>query len=334
MKVGDRVYHRKIKANGFIEEIDDTKAKDKYKVRFFWGRHAPDIPHGHWSGDPEYKWMYCASKNLQVQKVYTHGKGQNKVTIIGGRSLDKLIRKVCEIGRRRPNDGSDIIINYGMSNHSVSRSIPMINRKLISNKWHQCEIMVDCTPEIQLLTDRWMAENAEHLHEYIVKPYYSIGGRDIMPVVDIPNRITGQSHYIQRRINKVREFRAHVFLWADDAVPLIQEKFIEDTSQLCWNKKQGSEFRCPWQPIVGRQKLGRENLTLLTNIKQLAVDACKKLHYDMGGVDIGLDDKGNLFVFEINSRMGLREQSFITYKDAFWQLMGLDIKRYMKERGW
>ena len=65
---------------------------------------------------------------------------------------------------------------------------------------------------------------------------------------------------------------------------------------------------------------------------EVSVKALKALRYDFGGIDIGMDNRGNLKVFEVNSRMGLLEQSLFTYKRAFTALRTLDINRYKEER--
>ena len=67
-------------------------------------------------------------------------------------------------------------------------------------------------------------------------------------------------------------------------------------------------------------------------ITTLAVEACTLVEYDMGGVDLGMDSDGNIKIFEVNSRMGLREQALFTYKRAFNALRAIDIEQYKKER--
>jgi len=159
----------------------------------------------------------------------------------------------------------------------------------------------------------------------IQKPYHSIGGKNIKEYEE-GDYIYG---YFQEKINKLREFRAHVFLWNDIKVPLIQEKFVEDTSQLTWNKKQGGEFKARYQPALDIYKI---DTTLINRIAALGVGAARALHYDMGGVDILMDSSEELCVIETNSRMGLREKSFATYKQAFWKLYALNIDEYKQNR--
>ena len=65
---------------------------------------------------------------------------------------------------------------------------------------------------------------------------------------------------------------------------------------------------------------------------KMAVEALKKLRYDFGGIDFGMDANGKFTIFEVNSRMGLLEQSLYTYKKVFHALRTLNIAGYRRER--
>lgn len=332
LQIGSRVYHQKLRANGIIEEVDETKSRDKYRVRFFWAKYCKDIRHGSWSDRPERgdKWQWCEEQYLVETPWYIRGQFFNKITSIGGRSLDRLIRRVCEFPRRKINDDSDIIIVYGQSNHSLPSGIPLVlNRKLIPDKYIQMQILEEPLALMSCYTRPGEPDPAE----WIIKPAYSMGGRGIR--MDDGNGLRPGEYY-QRKFAKVREFRAHCFLWMNEPVTFIQEKFISDKSQLTWNKKQGGKFRFSYQEgMPNFQNLQYSSFIGLTDInmiKKVAVAALKAIHYDFGGVDLGMDKFGNLKVFEVNSRMGLLEQSLFTYKRAFTKLRTLDIDRYKEER--
>jgi hypothetical protein len=216
-----------------------------------------------------------------------------------------------------PGDGSDIVINYGAGTIRLHPSIFCINRMVTHNKYEQQRILGDIGIPSSLNRDDFDSDT-----QVIIKPFSSMGGHGIYD--DDSNGIDDRQYY-QMKFNKVREFRCHVFSWLSEQVPLIQEKTIEDTSQLCWNKKQGGRFTYPYQPAMGRNKLSRENPALCANLINTAITAVNRLGMDMGGVDLGVDVDGNVKVFEVNSRMGLREQSLASYKAAFWALRTIEL---------
>jgi hypothetical protein len=109
VEIGDRVYHKGTPGNGIIRYINHDLRRDRYGVEFFWASHKDEAGlhdlGGRLSG-PMGKW--CSNDSLVLLPT---GVGPNRVTMIGGRSLDRLIRMVCEIPRRRPRDGSDIVMS-------------------------------------------------------------------------------------------------------------------------------------------------------------------------------------------------------------------------------
>jgi len=168
---------------------------------------------------------------------------------------------------------------------------------------------------------------------WIIKPYNSIGGKDIRQYYD--DEIVKRSEYVQEFFPKDREFRTHCFLWMDKPIQLIQEKRIENKDQLCWNKKQGATFYYVYQDGLNVNNLRRGDLIsgeLINKLSEMSVLALKRLGYDFGGLDFGMDKNGNLKIFEVNSRMGVREQTLFTYKRAFNLLRTINIDQYRDER--
>jgi len=327
LNIGDRVYHKEVRGNGIVTAIDETKTKDKYIVEFLWGKYC-SIKHGEFLGfkRPERKWQYCRESALipiEWDSWDYHLDYPNKVTFLGKRSLDRLIRTVCEIKPRRPRDGSDIVITYGQYKHRVPSNVFVLNRTLICNKYKQCQILGNMAPESgHVVTDL-------DRNNWIIKPFYSMGGKGIRTAV---NAATRPHEYYQRKFNKVREFRVHCFLWMDNPVPLIQEKFIDNPDQLCWNKKQGGDFKFVYQElneVPDANLLTEENRLIM---EDMSVKALKLLKYDFGGVDIGMDAEGNFKIFEVNSRMGVKEQSLFTYKRVFNALRTLNLDDYRSRR--
>ena len=313
LRIGDRVYHRGAWGNGVIVAIDNNKNRDKYGIEFFWWKYKKMQLHnlngllsknrGVWASEDK-----IIKTPLPTTRI-------NRISLPGKRSLDRLIRNICELPRTACE--ADIAINYGVFAHAPYNCFT-INRDLMSHKYTQCEVFSNHGVNVP-------ETRCSPFARCIQKPFYSIGGKDINVYH------AGDEHYgyFQKRIKKVREFRAHVFLWGEDQVPYIQEKTLPDKSQLTWNKKQGGAFHIVHQPHANKYLLEPD---LVSRISKMSVKACKAIRYDMGGVDLGLDENGELFVFEINSRMGLREWSFITYKQMFWELYNIDIDEYKTNR--
>jgi hypothetical protein len=319
MKIGDRVYHTGAPGNGVIAAIDLERGCTPYGVRFWWLKYKKKFKFHNLNGaiDDEHG-LWCSGKRLiSTPHPYSDGaEHHNIVSMIGGRSMERLFRLICELPKREANDDSEIVINYGISNHRVSTRVRCINRHLVPNKFIQCCLMSDAgvsVPEVTMYRDQITSDS-----EWIAKPFNSAYGRNINYLEHYRDWNTGLQ-YAQRHINKVREFRAHVFTWAEDKVPSIQEKIVDDKTQLCWNEHQGARFTKFHTPLYNQ--IGEEPLT--SRMKDVALRACIALGYDFGGVDIALDDNNDLWVFEINSRMGVKERSLAVYKTAFWELYNI-----------
>jgi hypothetical protein len=321
------VFHKGVLANGYISATNPDK-ENPYKVTFYWAKYC-DVLHGKWRGTnrPDRKWQWCSHDSLIPLPLVRHR--PNKVSSIGGRSLDRLIRNVCELPRRRRGDGSDIVICYGQSNHRVWEGLLCLNRHLIMDKGEQMAILgEDLAPY-----STWQRPDT---HEgWIIKPKISMGGRGIRRMEE--GEKAAPHEYYQKEFDKIREFRAHCFLWNEDnPVPFIQEKVIDEKEQLCWNKKQGGRFWYVYQDGRDPEDMRRsDRMSKATRdmITKMSVEALKKLNYDFGGLDFGMDKFGNLKIFEVNSRMGLLEQSLFTYRQMFDKLYNLNIEDY-KERRW
>jgi hypothetical protein len=325
MKLNDRVFVRSDKANGIIV---DTKQEDNqmHRVKFFWAKYCKDIENGAWRGirRPDRKWGWYHEDDLIVSPWISQG--TNKVTMSGNRSLENLIRNVAEVPKRRPGLGSDIVITYGTSAMEARGTKLIINEHLMSNKFRQCNVL-----DRLAVYSQFNIPNDANEEEWIVKPFFSMGGKDIRMHKEGPP--IQHKEYVQKFFNKTREFRAHVFMWLDNPVPFIQEKVTKEPDKLTWNKKQGGGTRCLYQEGHPRMKWSYTlSDKLREEITTLAVEACTLIRYDMGGVDLGMDSDGNIKIFEVNSRMGLREQALYSYKRAFNALRTIDIEQYKKER--
>jgi len=318
MEVGDRVFSSALKKNGIIVTTRDSSYRDTLGVRIHTTNRLEDsTPHNLNGFLPENKGFWCRESRLTntPKPIQQH----NKVTLLGNMGLHRTIRRITEIDRRLWGDRSDIIINYGIGNHRIPRGIFTLNRKLMCNKLQQCRTFNRYGVSVPPISE-------VRREGFIQKPYFSFGGNNIFEGDDIrpqPNT------YYQKKIDKVREFRAHVFLWSREQNPYIQEKVIEDRTQLCWNMHQGGQFGIVYSPVLGKDELTPE---LKRDIQELAISAVKAIKYDFGGVDILLGRNGHLSVVEINARCGLRERSMAEVKTRFWELGSLNVRDYVRER--
>ncbi len=318
MEVGDRVFSPGLKKNGVIVTTRDSSNRDTLGVRLYTTHELEDNePHNLDGFLTENRGFWCRESRL----VHTPKPRQqhNKVTLLGNRGTHKTIRRIAEIERRWPRDRSNIVINYGIVRHKVPQQIFLLNRTLMPNKLQQCRTFqrygVAVPPTVEFPRKG-----------FIQKPYFSFGGNNIFEGEDIRPR---HNSYYQKKVNKSREFRAHVFLWSEEQTPYIQEKVPPDNTQLCWNLHQGSEFSIVYSSVLGKDKLPTG---LKEEIQQLAISAVKALKYDFGGVDIIFSSGGELSVIEINARCGLRERSMAEIKTRFWELNNLNINEYKRGR--
>lgn len=319
MEIGDIVYHRGIKGNGIIA-AKRTGYRDGIGVQFHWLKYKEGTRFHNLGGAlEENRGLWCSENKLLLTPKPEFG--PNKVSLAGNRSLERLIRLITYLPRRINRDGSKIIINYGnqAAVARVPRTILCLNRNLTINKYDQCIRFKErglSTPDISL----------RKVAGYIRKPFYSFGGYGIE---EGPNLRAAAEKYFQKKVNKQREFRAHVFLWNENKVPFIQEKIVPDRTQLCWNKHQGGEFIVPYSDLLGIREIDQD---LIDKITIQAIGAVKALGHDFGGVDLALDDQGDIYIFEVNSRCGLKELSLLTYKTVFWKLHNINIQGYKRGR--
>jgi len=320
MRIGDRVYDKHINANGYVLDVDENA--QAAEVQYFWGFHSNLWFHrtrAMWHTETADKRRWAEISDLIKTPMPTIKK--NTVGMFGKRILNTRIKLLAELPAYNYGDVCDIVIRYGIrpQDWRMDGVELVLNHNLTINKWDQCVKLKDLVPDVLA------APATEMDGDWIVKPHYSVGGKGI-------EDWTGNNHhgkYLQRKIIKDREFRAHGFLWAKDKVPLIQEKTIFDKSQLCWNMKKGGSFHYCHQPVRGVEKLDAD---LVKRITDMSVDALKRLKYDMGGVDLCLDTDGELYILEVNSYWGQREMTMASTKTTFAELWNLDIAEYKRTR--
>jgi hypothetical protein len=82
---------------------------------------------------------------------------------------------------------------------------------------------------------------------WIAKPYYSFGGRNIGPAT---NYLDSPSHYYQRFIKERRfEVRVSFFKWLEEKHWLVWKRVSDDPTQITWNRHQGGRFITVKKPL-------------------------------------------------------------------------------------
>lgn len=320
-QIGDRIYHKRQNANGIVvgfrglHHDRPNEYVDYIGVKFLWARMSPSyhnlIKPRMDAGEDVHLWTRDEELVLTPKPELS-----KNVTMFGRVGFKKRLRAVCEIDRQYHNRfrNTDILFGYGKLKDSTVDSIPdsvlVKNKHVGGSKYDHCLKFSDLAPEVC-----WRQGQVSNPSEWVIKPYYSYGGYGIESA-DNPSPYH-KPRYLQRKVNKAREFRAHYFDWAHESVPLIQEKRIADTSQLCWNKQQGGSFHYVYQPHIGVDLI---DPTLRERIAQMAGAACRAIGYNWGAVDLALDTDNHLWIFEVNSQPGVRERSLATYKQVIWEL--------------
>ncbi len=181
----------------------------------------------------------------------------------------------------------DIIIrwgaNYGRYNYPDGTRI--LNSHLIINKAIQGRRIEKAgvpIPKIYKTRVQWAADNRP---EVVSKPIYGYGGFGIEKTGD---PTFGREFVIQRYVDKVREFRA---MMVGNLLAFFMEKFQPDNGDFRWNEHQGAHWT----------RIG-EDERLRTSVKKMGKQALDAIKYDFGAIDIIMDNRGRLYILEINSR--------------------------------
>jgi hypothetical protein len=228
-------------------------------------------------------------------------------------------------------------INWGLQGERLNqyytsfpniRRLPMLNHKQFGNKF-------DCVKAVQAAgvpapeSVRTGAEIRLEDH-WIIKPYYSLGGRDIERLVE--GMIIPDTHYLQKEVtNRRYEMRVHCAAWVDAAEWVFQKRVHDGgDDQLTWNHHTGGRFITvdnPTDPLHNR---------LRGSVKKIM----KVLGYQFGAVDFIIQNPGtrgaplNHLFIEFNLAPGWTlERMREWYHATFLKLqdMNVDDVNFMKE---
>ena len=205
----------------------------------------------------------------------------------------------------------DVILKWGRGYGGYPNVAKVVNPVICSDKLYQGANIAGAglpIPKIYRNSTEWQQDGYPDL---VYKPREGEGGRGIAHSTrhtNPPNWGRFEGIY-QRYIPKVKEFRA---VQIGNLSAYIMEKTPPhgDSSVICWNLHQGSEWRRLYTypaPLRG----------IYRDINRLAEQAIIANHYDLAGVDIMQDGEGQLWILECNSRPGLGPDNLRLFVQAF-----------------
>ena len=203
----------------------------------------------------------------------------------------------------------DVVVNWGnMVPVEVTDGVKVLNRNITNNKIHALEVFEKAgLPHSSLLYDGDRFPDGG----VIVKPVSGHGGVGVVyckTEEDAEKRLKEKpAHFACFYINKVAEFRVHVF--GGEAV--------------CWTRKKAEEGvdaskEVAWNADRGFAQVEIKNKLTKTILSNLSIDSMAALGYDFGAVDIVQDRYGLLYLLEVNTAPSIKADGRV---DAYVSLI-------------
>lgn len=225
-------------------------------------------------------------------------------------------KRVRPDGRYMPKR-RHVIINWGNSKFpnwwstAMRRDVTVLNSPdavaVASNKLSTFEVLKECNISIpEFTTDKAVAtEWLENDEGKVVcrKVLNGHSGRGIVISKEVDELVDAPLY--TQYVKKTHEFRVHVFHGrVIDYVQKKKRRGFEDRNQYVRSVDNGWVF-C------------RENILVLPEVQQLALDAVNVLNLNFGAVDIIRGHDGEDYVLEVNTAIGLEGSTIEKYKAAF-----------------
>lgn len=199
-----------------------------------------------------------------------------------GSTYMKTIKRYVDT-RQDPSRTAEGAVNYGLQGSKLSEylqrfpfmnRLPILNHKQNGSKYdaiHMVKRALEVSPayanafgsapdSCRVPISFSHPEQMIPLREdgtWILKPYWSLGGRDIEPYTGQAQHTSRSRRYFQQRIHNRRyELRVHCWKWVNDHQWIFQKRIHEDgENQLTWNHHTGGRFvtvREPFDPLHDR----------------------------------------------------------------------------------
>jgi hypothetical protein len=214
--------------------------------------------------------------------------------------------------------GADLIVNYGVQGARlrdyINRYPEFMNHpgRLFINL-HMYGNKLDCIRAVQEdVRCPWSTESyAQVLRDgednWIAKPYWSIGGKNIVPAKEYDTYGGPQKCYYQKSLQHERayEIRVHYFKWMDIDTWFVQKKtHKENNDALTWNHHTGGKFT---SINSSERKYSRDahNKGAFRRAKEATSIAGPLLGYQFGAADFIYTHDGRVFFLEWNLAPGI-----------------------------
>jgi hypothetical protein len=241
---------------------------------------------------------------------------------------------------------TEVLVNYGLHGERLGRwqarmgrladlFAITLNPKVYGNKLECVQAVERVAPllphfkvpqSVPMLSPAQMGSG-----EWIKKPYWSFGGRDI-------EQLNGSTcpdwskFYAQQRVrNRRYELRVHVFNWLPMSEWLVSKRTHPDgESVLTWNHHQGGTFM--------NIEPAESNTGVFARAKQAAALVAKTLKYDFCSVDFIAENVSSgsvpIYFIEANLATGFTtDRTKEVYCDAFFKLANMsepEIRRALR----
>jgi len=241
----------------------------------------------------------------------------SNILMIGRGTYYKKIRNIVGMNSNDPR----LIVNYGLQGQRLGRWLESRSNRA---KWDQAERILnktqygnkyECAKAVSVLTDYHTPHSVKHRSDclpdkkYIAKPYYSLGGRGIMPAEDYTG---GGTHYFQESLQHIRQYelRVHAAKWITQESYLCQKRVHEDgNTQLTWNNHTGGSFITVEHP---------ESYNVFKKAQEFSKKILERLGYDFAAIDFIVDEDYNVWFVEANLAPGFTmERTAVWYYNTF-----------------
>lgn len=180
-----------------------------------------------------------------------------------------------------------VAFNYGLQGNALRayharyphiKRLPILNHQQVGNKYDHIQL----ADAVGVSVPHTLRKPDDPDVEWIMKPYYSLGGRDIRVRRD--NEPIPKTHYVQERINNRRyEVRVHAWAWIDPKDWIFQKRVHDNgDEELAWNHHNGGRFITIDNP----------NDPLHERLREATKTLMKKFGYHFGAADFIIQNPG------------------------------------------